>query len=91
MKPSHFPQANCAFAKDQPQYIPLPAHRDQDGAVTSCWRALLWERVVFLFTGRIWLRQLTFTTPLQPIRLAVLPPLFGEPPPKLEGSPSDPP
>jgi hypothetical protein len=74
MKPTKFPEINCTFAKSQPQYLPLPAHRDQDGTVTSCWQARVWERLVFLFTGRLWIRQLTFGAKLQAQRPTVLKP-----------------
>jgi hypothetical protein len=72
MKPISFPQMNSTFAKDQPEYVTLPARRDQDGTVTSCWHGRFWERIVFLFTGKMWLRQLTFNTPMQYVRLSVI-------------------
>ena len=71
MKPINFPQANVVFAKDQPQYQPLSAHRSSDGIVTSCWSFNLWERLTILFTGKLYLQIHTYNTPLQPIRLQV--------------------
>lgn len=66
MKPTTFPGHNIVFAKDQPEYQPLPALRLPDGSVTSCW-ALSWrERLKLLFTGRLWFTQLTFGALLQP-------------------------
>lgn len=66
MKPIEFPEQNCVYAKDQPKYLPLPAHKDPDGVVTSCW-AMSWrERFRVLFTGKIWWRVATFNRPLQP-------------------------
>lgn len=65
MTPIEFPEHNAVLAKDQPQYLPLPVFRD-DEQVISCWRPSLWERLVLLFTGKLWLRQLTFGYPLQP-------------------------
>jgi len=76
MKPIEFPEMNCTFAKNQPQYLPLPALREQDGHVTSCWRAALAERLYFLFTGKMWLTQMTFGSPLQPLRPAILKPVI---------------
>lgn len=75
MKPIEFPEMNCTFAKNQPQYLPLPARREQDGAVLSCWQAALAERIYFLFTGKLWLTQLTFGGPLQPLRPTILKPI----------------
>ena len=63
------------YAKDQPEYLPLPAHRAKDGMVTSCW-ALSWrERLWVLLHGRIWLCVMTFNHPLQPQRQCVVCPL----------------
>lgn len=66
MKPIEFPEQNVVFAKDQPEYQPLPAHKTEDGEVISCW-ALTWrERLKLLCTGKIWWSVLTFNMPLQP-------------------------
>ena len=66
MKPIGFPEQNCVYAKDQPEYLPLPVHKTEDGMVISCW-ALTWrERFKMLFTGRMWWSVLTFNYPLQP-------------------------
>ena len=66
MKPIEFPEQNCVYAKDQPEYLPLPVHKTPDGMVISCW-ALTWrERVKMLLTGRMWWSVLTFNHPLQP-------------------------
>lgn len=73
MTPITFEGSNTVFAKDQPPYRPLPAHRSATGRVTSCW-ALNWrERVALLLTGRLWLAQLTFGQPLQPLLPTVAP------------------
>lgn len=73
MQPTDFPESNVTFAKDQPEYLPLPAHRTRDvtATVTSCWRFNWRERLKVLFTGRIWWSQLTFGHPLQPQRPSV--------------------
>lgn len=66
MIPIEFPEQNCVYAKDQPEYLPLPVHKTPDGMVISCW-ALTWrERFKMLFTGRMWWSVLTFNHPLQP-------------------------
>lgn len=70
MKPTEFAGQNVIFAKDQPQYLPLPAHRDKDGMVTSCWQLSFIERLQVFFSGKVWLRQLTFNNPLQPIKVS---------------------
>ena len=54
------------IAKDQPEYLPLPAIRTVDGQVITRWQLTLWERFRLLFGGSLFLRQLTFNTPLQP-------------------------
>lgn len=57
------------FAKDQPQYLPLPAYRDSGdkGAVLSRWRLSWKERLKILWTGNLYLWCLTFQQPLQPL------------------------
>ncbi len=57
------------FAKDQPEYIPLPAAKLADGTVTTRWRVSFRERLRILFGGNLWVTQLTFNRPLQPIRI----------------------
>lgn len=68
MKPVDFAGSNVVYAKNQPEYMPLPARRMPDGTVTTCW-ALSWrERCAVLFRGCFFLDVLTFNSPLQPLR-----------------------
>lgn len=65
MKPTDFKGSNIIFAKDQPEYQPLPAHLTQD-VTTTCW-VLTWrERWEILCSGKLWLQQLNFGAALQP-------------------------
>ena len=69
-----FPEKNVVFAKDQPEYLPLPAHRfagDAEGRIAFCWRLSWRERLRVLLTGRLWHQVLTFGHPLQPQILMV--------------------
>ena len=68
MKPKEFPEQNVIFAKDQPEYQPLPALRvaDERGEVVTCWSLSFKERLRVLFRGEIWLCMLTFNKPLTP-------------------------
>lgn len=66
MKPIEFPGFNTTFAKDQPEYQPLPAYVGPNGEVVSCWELTMRERIQVLETGRLYLTQLTFGQPLQP-------------------------
>lgn len=66
MKPIEFKEQNCVFAKDQPEYLPLPCHKTEGGMVISCWKLSVWERFKILFTGKLWMIVLTFHKPLQP-------------------------
>ena len=66
MTPIKFEGHNITWAKDQPPYLPLPAHTGIDGRTTTCWHLTLRERLKMLFTGRLWLQQLNFGGPLQP-------------------------
>jgi len=62
------------FAKDQPQYLALPALCCDDGRVVTRWRLSFKERVRVLFSGDLWHSQSTFNRPLQPIRMSTTPP-----------------
>lgn len=71
MKAVEFNGHNVVYAKDQPEYLPLPAHRSKEGEVTTCWELSFLERLKVLWTGRVYLTQLTFNEPLQPVRMSV--------------------
>lgn len=77
MKPITFPQANTTFAKDQKPYLPLPAYKDVDGRVITCWKANFRERLKFLFNGTIYSHTLTFNNPLQPHLLEIESPFLN--------------
>jgi len=62
--------SEITFAKDQPQYIPLPALKFQDGLVVTRWSLSWRERISVLFGGSVFLGLLTFNGPLQPIRIS---------------------
>lgn len=78
MNPIEFPEANKVIAKDQPQYLPLPAHiaDDDEGTTTFCWKLTLRERLKILFTGTLWHQVMTFRTALQPQRPSIDKPLL---------------
>ena len=73
MKPIKFKEQNCTFAKDQPEYIPLPALRlhSNGGEVISCWKMSFIERLKVLFTGKVWLSLMMFGQPVTPSFLSV--------------------
>lgn len=80
MKIIEFPEQTVVIAKDQPQYIPLPAYRfpsDPEGRIACCWELSWLERLRVLFSGRIWHQILTFNAPLQPQLLTVEKPAMG--------------
>ena len=69
MRPIPFKEQNEVLAKDQPQYIPLPAYvgDDANGEVITCWELSMRERIKLLFTGKLWISKLTFGQLLQPL------------------------
>jgi hypothetical protein len=73
MKLIEFPGINTVYAKDQPQYFPLPARLidGAEGQMICCWQLTFKERLKILFTGKIWHSVLTFKHPLQPQLLTV--------------------
>lgn len=78
MSPAEFKGQNVVFAKDQPEHLPLPALRTDDGRVISRWRLTWRERFRVLLRGDLWLQTLTFNTPLQPQLLSVEKPFETE-------------
>lgn len=71
MKPIEFKQQNIIYAKDQKEYLPLPAFKDPAGVVTSCWKMSLKERLTVLFKGKVYLSLWSFNQPLQPSMIRV--------------------
>lgn len=71
MTPTEFPQQTLVIAKDQPEYLPIPAHFDREqGVMTFCWRLTWRERLTLLLTGRLWHQVLTIGS-IQPVMLNV--------------------
>lgn len=75
MRPIKFPEQNIVYAEDQPEYLPLPAYRTDDGQeVTACWGMTWRERLTVLLTGRVYVTLLTFGEPLTPSIVSTEPP-----------------
>jgi hypothetical protein len=77
-----FPEQTIVVAKDQPEYLPLPAYRhanDAQGRLVCCWRIGWKHRFRLLFTGTVWHQVLTFNQPLQPQLLSVEKPEMSKP------------
>jgi hypothetical protein len=68
-----FPERTVIIAKDQPEYLPLPAHvfPGPDGRIACCWQLTWRERLSVLWRGVLWHQILTFGHPLQPQLLSV--------------------
>jgi hypothetical protein len=62
--------SETVFAKNQPEYTQLPALRFSDGLVLTRWRPSLVERLLLALGADVYLGQLTFNQPLQPIMMA---------------------
>lgn len=73
-----FQSLEVVFAKDQPEYLPLPAlpvnSSDETGTVVTRWKLTWKERFRVLFGGDLYLWMLTFGKPLQPVRPTFNPP-----------------
>lgn len=70
MKIIKFKECNIVFAENQPEYLSLPAHKSDNGRVTSCWGLSFFERLKVVLTGKIYLRVLTFNKKLQPVKIS---------------------
>lgn len=68
MKPIEFKEQNVVYAKDQPEYIPLPGHKvdSPKGEFIFCMKLTFKERLRLLLTGKLWCSLLTFNKPLTP-------------------------
>lgn len=75
MKPIEFEEQTVVYAKDQPEYLPLPAAID-NGVATFCWQLSWRERFQLLWHGLLWHQVLTFNEPLQPQLLLTKKPLL---------------
>lgn len=71
MIPKSFSEQNIIFAKDQPEYIPLPALRLENGDVITCWHLSDEEIEKIKESKTLYLSVKTFNQPLQPIFLTV--------------------
>lgn len=71
-------QPEVVYAKNQPQYNPLPSIKQRDGCVITRW-AMSWrERFKVLLTGSVYLEVMTFNQPLQPLKMSVDVPLVEQ-------------
>jgi hypothetical protein len=62
---------HTVYAKDQPEYLPLPVLKTPDGRVISQWELTEAEKIHLANGGKITLVSHTFNQPLQPIILTV--------------------
>lgn len=76
MKAIEFEQHNVVFAKDQKEYLPLPAYAQNNGLVTFCMELDECELEVIKKTKILKLTVLTFGRPAQPIRVTTVEPAF---------------
>ena len=66
------------FGKDQPEYMPLPAYRSDEGVVITRWRMTWRERWRVFWSGNIWLHVHTFNRLLQPVLLETTAPQVSQ-------------
>lgn len=73
-----FEDQETQLAKDQDQYLTLPALILSDGCVVSRWHLTWRERLRMLWSGSLYLTIQTFGAPLQPQLPSVEPPILME-------------
>lgn len=71
-KPIKFEEVNVTYAENQEEYLPLPAFKDHNGTVLTCWSLSEEEIQMVKETGKIWLSQMTFNQPLQPVMITAI-------------------
>lgn len=70
VSPIEFKGVNCIYAKDQPEYLPLPVWKDEAGFTVSCWQFTEDEmEEIKKNGGKCYLSILTFNQPLQPVMI----------------------
>ena len=67
---------SVVYAKDQPEYIPLPASRTPDGEVVTCWKLSWKDRLRILLGLNFYVTLLTFNIPLTPLRVSIGKPVY---------------
>lgn len=78
VEPTHFEGSKLViYAKDQPEYIPLPAMVNPEGLVMTEWEPSAEELERLLCGGRIRLWVHTFGRPLQPVNIEAIGPECG--------------
>lgn len=68
---NEFKDQEVVYAKDQPEYIPLPVLRNRNGVLLSRWVLTDEERKEIARGADIFLSNWTFNQPLQPVRIEV--------------------
>lgn len=79
MIPVEFRGHNVVMGKDQPEYLPLPAFKDNEGQVLTCWKPTNfreWWKMVW--GGRVYIILHTFNSPLQPMKVMTESPMVFE-------------
>ncbi len=73
MKPISFKGQSTEIAKNQKEYVTLPALQldDAEGSVIFCIKMRFWERVWLLFTGKLWCSFLMFGKDMTPSEFSV--------------------
>jgi hypothetical protein len=66
-----FVPKEVVYAKDQPEYQPLPVLKNRDGVLLSRWSLTEQERAAIAAGADIFLMNWTFHQPLQPVRMEV--------------------
>lgn len=64
-------ERSTIYAKNQPQYLPLPCQKKSDGHILIEWKLSFYECIKLLLTGILYHEVATFNNPLQPIKLSV--------------------
>ncbi len=64
------------LAENQPEYIALPSiiSAGLGGVVTTRWRFTWKERLQLLWSGNLWLQQMTFHRNVQPVKIVTVQP-----------------
>lgn len=83
MRAIEFDECNLKIAEHQPEYETLPVfHNAEEGSIVYCFELDEEEIKQVRETGQIYIKQLTFNKPMQPIGMTCLKEVNLKPPKK---------
>ncbi len=65
MKAIKFKGFNQTFGLNSKVFPPMPAYQSKEGEVVTCWQMSFAQKLLILFTGKVWVHTITQNANLQ--------------------------